>query len=511
VSEPTILIIGAGMAGLAAGCYAQMNGYHSHIFDLHFLPGGLCTSWRRGDYLFDGAVRYLTGTSPRASTHALWDELGLLQDKKIYYYSEFSRYEGQDGRSFRLHTNIDELEEHMLALSPNDENPIRDLTGAIRQFRDMALPVDITPSGLLEWTELGKQMLPVLAPALRWMTVPLRQFAQRFRDPLLREGLPAFFQLTPPDFPAMLALATLAEMNDRESGYPIGGSLSLAETLAARYEALGGEIHYKSRVSRILVDDDAHDREAGRAVGLQLADGARYDADIVISACDGRSTIFDLLDARYVNNTVRSYYRDLRRSASLMQVSLGVAEDFSGEPPMLNFPLRERLELGGISHDRLVLKHYAFDPTMAPPGKTVLSLWIEADYDYWQRLHADPNQYDTAKARVAEKITDVLNARYPGLRSKVEVVDVATPITYERYTGNWRGAFAGWAMTTRKMTMMTGRGMSKKLPNLEHFYMIGQWVEPGGNVQLSAASGRDVIRDICRESDRPFRVQSPGR
>jgi hypothetical protein len=49
-----------------------MNGFQSHIFELHFLPGGLCTSWRRGHYVFDGAVRYLTGVGPTASTRPLW-------------------------------------------------------------------------------------------------------------------------------------------------------------------------------------------------------------------------------------------------------------------------------------------------------------------------------------------------------------------------------------------------------------------------------------------------------
>jgi phytoene dehydrogenase-like protein len=81
---------------------------------------------------------------------------------------------------------------------------------------------------------------------------------------------------------------------------------------------------------------------------------------------------------------------------------------------------------------------------------------------------------------------------------------VATPVTYERYTGNWRGAFAGWALTTRKMSMMMGIGMEKTLPGLSGFYMIGQWVEPGGNVELSCSSGRDVIKDICREQNQEF-------
>ncbi len=368
----------------------------------------------------------------------------------------------------------------------------------------MALPLDLTPAGILEWAQLGGQMLPVALPALSWITVPLREFAQRFQDPLLRAALPAFFQLTPPDFPAMFALATLAEMNDHESGYPIGGSLPLAQALAERYEAAGGTIHYKARVRRILIEDTPDDRQPGRAIGVELADGSKHYADIVISACDGHSTIFDLLDARYTDETIRSRYQNMKPAKSILQVALGVAHDFTGEPPMLNFPLHRPLNLAGILHDRLVLKHYAFDPTMAPPGKSVLSVWCEADYAFWKVLRMNRTAYDAAKDRVAEQIIGALDARYPGLRARVETVDVATPVTYERYTGNWRGAFAGWAMSMRKMSTMTGLGMDKTLPNLENFYMIGHWVEPGGNVQLSAASGRDAIKAICQAEGRPF-------
>ena len=55
--------------------------------------------------------------------------------------------------------------------------------------------------------------------------------------------------------------------------------------------------------------------------------------------------------------------------------------------------------------------------------------------------------------------------------------------------------------------MMMGKGMDKTLPGLENFYMIGHWVEPGGNVELSCASGRDVIKDICHQADLPFRPE----
>jgi phytoene dehydrogenase-like protein len=64
----------------------------------------------------------------------------------------------------------------------------------------------------------------------------------------------------------MLCLSTLAMMNDREAGYPLGGSLPIAKALEARYLSLGGTVHYRSKVRQVLVDDD-------RAYGLELEGG----------------------------------------------------------------------------------------------------------------------------------------------------------------------------------------------------------------------------------------------
>jgi hypothetical protein len=57
------------------------------------------------------------------------------------------------------------------------------------------------------------------------------------------------------------------------------------------------------------------------------------------------------------------------------------------------------------------------------------------------------------------------------------------------------------------VNIVMGSGMSKTLPDLDGFYMIGQWVEAGGNVELSAGSGRDVIKDIYKSHGRPFKTR----
>ena len=76
-----VIIIGAGIAGLSAGCYARMNGYEAEIYEAHTRPGGLCTSWKRKGYTIDGCIHWLTGSSPKDSFYTLWAELGAVQGR----------------------------------------------------------------------------------------------------------------------------------------------------------------------------------------------------------------------------------------------------------------------------------------------------------------------------------------------------------------------------------------------------------------------------------------------
>ena len=82
-------------------------------------------------------------------------------------------------------------------------------------------------------------------------------------------------------------------------------------------------------------------------------------------------------------------------------------------------------------------------------------------------------------------------------------MDEATPLSYERYTGNWQGSGCGWLLTPRTLPLML-RGIPKTLPGLRDFYMAGQWVEPGGGLPFVAMSGRNAIQMICAHEGRPF-------
>ena len=156
------------------------------------------------------------------------------------------------------------------------------------------------------------------------------------------------------------------------------------------------------------------------------------------------------------------------------------------------------------------MKHYGYDPTLAPSGKSVVEVMFTSNHKYWRKLAEDRERYEAEKQQVAITVIEQLEKRLHGLTGQIEVVDVATPLTYEHYTGNWQGSMEGWMITTKTMGMtMTGKGMSKTLPGLGNFYMVGQWVEPGGGVPTAAMSGRNAMQIICKRDKRPFVAQVP--
>lgn len=102
-------------------------------------------------------------------------------------------------------------------------------------------------------------------------------------------------------------------------------------------------------------------------------------------------------------------------------------------------------------------------------------------------------------------MADCIRKRLTGLAEQVEMRDVATPMTWVRYTGNWKGSYEGWLVTSESF----GMRMSKTLPGLENFYMVGQWVEPGGGLPPAAMSGHNVTQIICKRDKRPFVTCTP--
>jgi phytoene dehydrogenase-like protein len=493
----TIAIIGAGLAGLAAGVYAQMNGYCSIIFEHHSQPGGVAAWWRRGAYHVDGGIHFLMGHRAGQPLYELYRTLGAATPDSVVDMKEYGAYVDEaTGKSVLLSADLPQIADALCRLSPADAKALTGLFAAAQDFRSAA----VFDLGMGNPPELAGRLSALkqywgMRGILKYFVGPYSrtaaEFARDLHDPMVRCVIENLFL---PEVPVWFLLMLLGLLANRHMGLLTTGCEGFVRPIEARYRALGGEVRYRARVERILVEGD-------RTVGVQLADGERIPADVVISAADGRSTLFDLLDGRYIDAKTQARYRDWKPITPWMMLSYGVAREFPGEPHFTTYRLAEPITVGSGRVDLLGVRVFNFSSHFAPPGKTVIQPSFETSWSYWDELlRRDRGAYEAEKARVSAEVLRRLEAHYPGLSSQVEMTDVATPYTTWRYTYNWQGAYQGWRPSAAQMVTT----LPRTLPGLSGFIMAGQWVTPGGGVPTVLISGRDAIRILCRQEDRTF-------
>lgn len=498
-----VVIIGAGIAGLAAGCYARMNGYEAEIYEAHTQPGGLCTAWKRNGYTIDGCLHWLTGSNPNYNFYKIWQELGAVQNRQMIDPNVFTRLTGIDGKTFTVFCDVDKLEKHMLELSPEDADNIRLICRLARRFTRFQMPIGkaFELYNIFDIIPLMIKMMPFRKDLNFCNSITIGEFAARFKDPFLRETLPKILSIE--DYTLFALVSTLALLHMKAGGFPEGGSLEFAKAIEKRYLNLGGKISFKQKVIKII-------EENGKAVGIRLADGKEIKGDYIISAADLRTTLYSMLDGKHIEPMHEELFRTCKLAPSSVQVSFGVNMDLSSQPEGLSefYQLKNPIMVGNQSFDWLFVKNYCYDKTLAPKGKSVVeSTFVLEDFQYWEKLAQDNNAYITEKNRIATVVADELERKYPGFKSSIEVVDVATPMTYVHYTGNWKGTYMTWIIPpdkTKKFQMV-----KKTVPGLDNFWLSGMWIQPPGGVPTGAMSSRAVIQLICRKDKKRFQASIP--
>lgn len=456
-----IVIIGAGVAGLSAGCYAQMNGYDAEIVEMHSISGGLCTGWRRKGYTFDGCIHFLTGTNQKSWLHGFWQAVGALGETEIVDPQTYMQVEGPSGRKLTLFCDLEKLQSHMLSISPEDSGLIQEFIEAVRTYSTAGNPGRLGAIGMTE-------------------------FAREFKSQVLRASLSVFRD-------TQFFLSTMAAYSRRDAGWPIGGSLALIRGMEKRFLELGGRIRLNAKVDEVMAEN-------GRATGVRLADGTVISADRVLSAADGHETIYGILHGKYICEQIDKLYTRGKAYPTSVQVSLGIGCDLSGEPGYLHLTLDEPIEAAGDRKSSILIKHYCHDKTLCPAGKSVVTVLLSSNYEYWEKLGRGSAAYKGEKEKIISAITAVLERRFPAAKGKIEVADVATPLTYERYTGAWNGAYMGWMSTPEA----PAANIPTTLPGLAGFYMTGQWTYPRGGLPTALMTARGTLMRICAEDGKTF-------
>jgi phytoene dehydrogenase-like protein len=484
---PKMIIIGGGVAGLCAGIYARKSGFPVEVLEMNDAAGGLAASWQRGGYTFETCLHWLLGSNPKSAMYSQWQEVFDISKLRFVNPEEYVRLETEHGEYLSIYTNLDRMEQELLNRAPQDVADIRRLASTIRMLTRLPMRDPNEP-----WLRLMRT-LPAF-PLLRQLSnISIEQYGQRFKHPVLR----SFFRSGElSKLPALALLFSLAWMSESNAGYAIGGSQAIIRLIVDNLRCLGGHLRLGAKVQKILVERDT-------AIGVQLANGDTIPADWVISASDGHATIYELLGGKYLDEATEEIYNTCETFPSYVQVSLGVARDLSQQPAYVTRVLDTPLEVDSSTQlSQVSFRFFHFDPTFAPPGKTAVTCFLPTrNFEYWAgRQQSNPQEYQKEKHRVAQAVIGVLERRIPDIRQAIEVMDVSTPATVMRYTGNWKGSMEGWLLTP-------GGGfkpLRQTLPGLRRFMMVGQWVMPGGGLPSGLWTARSAIQAACKEDKLQF-------
>ncbi len=484
-----VAIIGGGVSGMTAGILLQKAGFDTEIFEKHVVPGGQCTGWKRDGYMIDNCVHWLTGTRPGTSLYDLWVETGVL-DNGVYEKDRFYSVT-LDGQVLTFWRNKEKTRKKLLKLSPEDADEINKMMDYVAMSESMTVPVDkpMDAMNLLDYIKLGLSMKNMWKVMKEYGKVTIEEFAKRFRHPLIRYAIRGYM---PDNYLAYAFIVSYATVTGGNGDVPVGGSLAMALRMADKYKEKGGKIHLGTPATKVVVNGN-------KADGIMLEDGTSVDADYVICSCDMDHTFHKLLPEKYMPKALRKQFEDRERYPvnSSFQIAFGVEGDFSDFVGTMLF-VCEDIVVGERTVGEISVMSYSYEPSFAPEGCVVLQtnfMQDENDYEYWKDLYVDKDAYNTKKMEIADEVLKRLVFEFPTLTDRVKILDIWTPMTYNRYCNSYKGSYMGF-VETKDSKKVTVPGVIEGLDNV---FLAGQWLMSPGGLPVAAATGKYAAWRIAKK------------
>jgi len=438
-----IAIIGSGIGGLTAGNLLARKGHKVTIFEAHSSPGGYTAGFRRDGFYFE------SGTLSFESSDVIFP---LMKEIGVFDKVEFVRQKIGliTGEMNGVCASYEDLKRLVRDAYPAEKAGLDGYFGvADKMIRTMVAVV--RPRGLGAYLAYPYNLARFIALYKKYSYTTITDFAARCfsRDSTLFRF---FKSLGYPDMSAALIGPAFVSFFD-DYWTVKGGMERWSDALADNFRSLGGELRLSSRVDKIITKD-------GAAVGVNSR-GEFHPADWVISAADYKKTFLEWLDN---SSLLPDALRDKIAKAG---VSEGIVTVYLG----LNMPpaeLGKWLKAPYVSfHDNLadadvriagndpdffrkvsigLYSPSLHDPKLAPEGKSGLMIQAISPFhwmDSWGG--ADKLKYRELKEKVKDALIARASAVIPGLAGRIEFSDLATPRTYERYTGNTDGATSAWS------------------------------------------------------------------
>lgn len=460
-SSPHAIVVGTGAGGLAAAAYLARDGFDVLALEQADRVGGFLRPFRRDGYEFDPGLHYVGACRSGQLMHTVLSGLDLDAEAMFCEldpdgYDVF-RFPDLEVRACR---GLDAYRERLATLFPDDA------VGLTRLFTRARGVERVMEAGLHLAEHRSRPgdlaALPSLPAFLRLrhrsLADVLAGTLASARARAVLAGQSGDYGLPPSRASAIAALLNLLHYADG-AFFPRGGSGALCDVLVGAAERAGARFVTGCRVRRILSD-------AGRASGVEVADGRRFMADVIVSDADPTITLGALVGADHLPRAVAEKVQATEPSLGTFSIFLGMRRDLRrhglGRNNLWLYPTWDLEAIYGpalagtlSTQPGLFLSPNSLKDDsgrLAPAGCSTLEITTVVPFSPFRPFLGVPAgsrgpAYTDLKEQIAARMLAVVETMAPGLVGDVVVREYATPLTSVDYVGVAAGGTYGPAAT----------------------------------------------------------------
>jgi len=472
------------------------------VCEQHNKPGGYVTSFERRRFIFDGGCQSFSSNGivfPILREFGLWDKVKFVKS-------------GYEIIAPDIKVKLDSLEEvaeEFKSAFPDSRsgiesyfNEIQSLIHPLKKMFSKKVPL------LLKGFRKALATFPMHFTNPRFF-INMRKYKDVTNLDLINKYIKnskAKFILSSLGYPVMSAITTAGMWYSwvEDYWYPIGGMQKFSNLFTDFIRKKNGEVSLQTKVAEVMVEN-------GKAVGVKTGDGRKFYSRYIVSNVDYKQTFTKLVEHQHLSPEFIKRICQARVSESMFCVYLGVnvnvnsLKDFAHH--IFYFPSYGKTFLEKNPEDADFFKNCGMeisipslaDDSLAPSGKSVITLTTFAPYNWqnrWQtQLGERVREYKRLKEKVARQLIDtargVINELYD---EQILVKETASPLTYERYTLNNKGASAGWIWNP-EYSLSKQYANSLKTP-IRNLFTVGHWSMSPGGVPSAMLTGKMVANTI---------------
>jgi len=494
-----IIVIGGGISGLTAGIYARLAGFEVDIYEEHNVVGGMCAQWYRNGFTCPSAIHWMMGTRDGSDLNEIWKTIGALeQDTEIFTLDYISACSNGNKYCY-LYADIEKLEAELMQISPQDENAIKELIREIKIYKRLPIPA-VKPVELMEPMEKAITFAPYIKAEKQTLLnkVTVAEYVERFQSPIIRRLL---LTVVPDSMlSANMLMIWLASNCNGNIAFPLDGFFAMAKRMEQKLLFLGGKIHTNTPVEKIVVKE-------GVATGIILVGGREINANYIIPTISPDVLLQKMLDNQFHDTYFQQRFTSPEHfyTPALTLVNLNIQADLSKRPHTLIVETKNPLFINNTKIKDLKINHFAFAPQFCKKGGTLLQVVIqEQEFEYWKKLKTESETaYKQAKEIIAMQAIVEIESVYPETRGKIEWLDVATPLTLQRYCHSYQGAYLSFSTLHGKDPLENHEGAIYGIKNM---FLAGQWVFQNGGLPMAAIAGKFAVQRICSQENIDIKI-----